>query len=136
MNFQKFSRNSPFRPPLRKDDIGVSRNFHLNEEDLMNEAEKISSGLLRKSSGLAESPNALNMQEKTVLNKAESEFEYALNDCPDVEAERNKHIAELIEELNFNRTRYEKLLSDHAEEKRYWMNYIKQLEAERDKIKY
>lgn len=136
MNFQKFSRNSPFRPPLRKDDIGVNRNFNMNEEDLMNEAEKISSGLLRKASGLAESPNALNMPEKTVINKAESEFEYALNENLDVEAERNTHIAELIEELNFNRTRYEKLLSDHAEEKRYWMNYIKQLEAERDKIKY
>lgn len=137
MNFQKFSRSSPFRPPLRKDDIGVNKTSNLNDEDLLSRAEKISSGLLQKTSiHQTESPIPSYQTDKALKVRAESEFEDEVNENFDIEAERNKHIEELIEELNFNRTRYEKLLSDNAEEKRYWMNYIKQLEAERDKIKY
>ena len=47
------------------------------------------------------------------------------------EFKRNNHIQELIDELDYNRTGYEKLLNDHAEKKQYWMNYIKQLEAKK-----
>jgi coenzyme F420-reducing hydrogenase delta subunit len=55
-------------------------------------------------------------------------------DSDELEQKRLKHIEALTEELNLNRKRYEKLLSDHAEEKRQWMNYIKQLEGEREKM--
>jgi hypothetical protein len=138
MNFSKYGKASPFRAPLRKDDIGVNKPSQLTEDEVLNEAEKIGSNLLMRSLKREESPNLQLVPEPFNRNNTPDQVT-KVNDeraklNPEEEAQRNKHIQELIEELNFNRTRYEKLLNDHAEEKRYWMNYIKQLEAERDRL--
>jgi hypothetical protein len=128
MNYSKFGKTSPFRAPLRKDDIGVSRSGVMTEEEILNEADRIGASVLTKSQNKEDSCLQMIPEQNSKKSAEESREEV------EVDEKRNQHIAELVEELNFNRTRYEKLLSDHAEEKRYWMNYIKQLEAERDRL--
>ena len=138
MNFSKYGKASPFRASLRKDDIGVNKPSQLTEEEVLNEAEKIGSSLLMRFQKREESPNLQLVPEPFNRNSTPDQgakvYEDRAKFTPEEEAQRNQHIQELIEELNFNRTRYEKLLNDHAEEKRYWMNYIKQLEAEKVRL--
>lgn len=139
MSIQNFGRISPFRAPLIRDDIGVNRSNSKNLDRILLDAEKIGNNLLQKSSRTNDSPNHDFLTDKAIhrsniTTPIESNLKFS--ESEDTEQKRLKHIEELTEELNLNRKRYEKLLSDHAEEKRHWMTYIKQLEAERDRSNF
>ncbi|OMJ93379.1 hypothetical protein SteCoe_3618 [Stentor coeruleus] len=138
MSTQKFGRISPFRGPLVREDIGVVRTPAKNLDQLLLDAENIGSTLMQRSNKASDSPKRQFIVEKAMQRAGFQEtppLGGRYEDQDELEQKRLKHIEALTEELNLNRKRYEKLISDHAEEKRQWMNYIKQLEGEREREK-
>ena len=127
---------SPFRAPLNREDIGVARTPSKTLEQILAEAENIGNSLLHRSSKASESPKRQYLLEKAIQRSNIPENIQStprISIAEDVEQKRLNHIEALTEELNLNRKRYEKLLSDHDEEKRHWMMYIKQLEEEKER---
>lgn len=136
MSSHRFGKMSPFRAPLTRDDIGVSRPQTKNLEQILLDAENIGNSLMHRPTKETDSPKRQYLLEKAIQrsNIPESPHStYRPDDSEDLEQKKLRHIEALTEELNMNRKRYEKLLSDHAEEKKHWMMYIKQLEEEKEK---
>ena len=90
---------------------------------------------MKKGAQITDSPKRQYLIDRVIQKSSPKISSNKLN-SEDLAQKRLKHIEALTEELNLNRKKYEKLLSDHAEEKKHCVLYIKQLESEKEKINF